>query len=66
MLPDIGALLKSYSLYAKRIGFEPDRDKVRLGDALHEAGALASGRESASDRQSGYIKQEPCVRIEHD
>lgn len=45
MLPDLEALLAGYALYAKRSGFAPDRDEARLVDALHEATALALGRE---------------------
>jgi hypothetical protein len=45
MLPELGALLAGYELYAKQNRFPPDRDEPRLADALREAGALASGHE---------------------
>lgn len=45
MLPALEPLLAGYALYAKQNGFVPDRDEVRLADALREAGALAGERE---------------------
>ncbi len=46
MLPDLGALLAGYALYAKQNGFAPDRDEGRLADALREAGELAGARQA--------------------
>lgn len=44
MLPDLASLLAGYELYAKQNRFAPDRDEVRLADALREAETLASGK----------------------
>lgn len=45
MLPDLGALLAGYALYANQNHFAPDRDEARLAEALREAGELAGGHE---------------------
>ncbi len=45
MLPDLASLLAGYELYAKQNRFAPDRDEVRLADALREAETLAGGKE---------------------
>lgn len=45
MLPELGALLAGYELYARMNRFAPDRDEARLADALREAEALADGHE---------------------
>jgi hypothetical protein len=45
MLPDLGALLAGYELYAKQNRFSPDRDEARVAEALREAESLSSGQE---------------------
>jgi hypothetical protein len=45
MLPELEALLAGYALYATQNRFAPDRDEVRLAEALREAAALSRGAE---------------------